>query len=220
MIFVYSDLHLYHTNIGFYCNRPRDFSELIIKRHNEIVRDDDTILNLGDLGFTSATGLIKKAVAEMKGKQLIMVKGNHDKSAQWLRDCGADHVLQTHGDSVTVEDSEYRASIICAVENADPRALVSDGVVVSHEPLSNIKWPYLFGHVHNNPVPWDHMDRPYPISAIQGRNVCIEMLNYMPVPLPFLINDEKWIAANYQQWFLRLFNYSGKRKRQDIRARI
>jgi len=216
MIFAYSDLHLLHKNIGRYCNRPNNFTELIIKRHNEVVRDGDIILNLGDVGFGSAD-ILAGLVESMKGTH-IAVKGNHDKSTKWLYDCGFETVLFKHGQKIHISDNEYNATIIAAVENSDPRGLVDEGIVVSHEPLPNIKWPYLYGHTHNNPVPWDYMDRPYPISVIRGRNISIELLNYMPVPLPFLINDETWIKQNYRYWYKRLFNYDGKRKRSNPRS--
>ena len=219
MIFAYSDLHLYHTNIGSYYNRPEDFSERIIKRHNEVVHDDDTVLNLGDLGFQSATAKIIEALKMMKGRHVVL-KGNHDKSVKWLEDCGVDIVLSGHGQRINLCDAEYPVSLVCVAEDADPRALVSEGIAISHEPYPNIKWPYLYGHTHNNPVPWDYMDKPYPISAMQGRNISIELVNYMPVPIPFLINDEAWIKKNYKYWYKRLFNYEGKRKRRDVRKSV
>jgi calcineurin-like phosphoesterase family protein len=218
MIFAYSDLHLHHKNIGFYCNRPKNFTDLIIRRHNEVVRDEDTVLNLGDVGFGPPEP-IREAIKQMKGKHIVL-KGNHDRSVKWLRDCGFETVLHEHQQKLTIKDPEYEVTVIVAARDADPRALVSEGVVISHEPYANIKWPYLYGHTHNNPVPWDYMDRPYPISVIPGRNISIELVNYMPVPIPFLINDEVWIKKNYLHWYKRLFNYEGKRKRQDVRRDI
>ena len=218
MIFAYSDLHLLHKNIGFYCNRPEDFTKLIVKRHNAVVRDEDTVLNLGDVGWGPPEP-IAEILKQMKGKHIVL-KGNHDRSVKWLMDCGFETVLHEHRQRLVLKDHEYEVTVIVATKDADPRALISEGVAISHEPWANIKWPYLYGHTHNNPVPWDYMDRVYPISIIPGRNVSIEMLNYMPVPMPFLLNDEKWIKENQKQWLVRLFDYHGKRKRRDVRRDV
>ena len=146
-----------------------------------------------------------------------MVKGNHDKSVDWLLSCGAEKVLHKHGEKLEINDHEYPANIFCVTKNADPRIIPNEGVAVSHEPYLNIGWPYLYGHTHNNPIPWGYDDRPYILSEVGGRNVCVEQLNYMPTPLPFLIDDTKWINRNYKHWFMRLFGYVVRHRRRSPR---
>ena len=52
MVYFTGDEHYGHRNVIKYCNRPfQDVDEMdreIIKRHNEVVGDDDTVYHLGD----------------------------------------------------------------------------------------------------------------------------------------------------------------------------
>lgn len=103
--YISSDWHLNHQNIKTYCQRPDDFTELILKRHNHTVTDNDTVFVLGDVAIGKRT-LAVEAIRQMKGR-LILVRGNHDrdKSCSWWMDNGFDfacdsftfrHVLFTH----------------------------------------------------------------------------------------------------------------------------
>src|SRR3990167_6177461 len=84
-----SDYHLNHENIIKYCNRPfstvEEMNETIISRHNERVKEDDWIFDLGDFNFKNSKGgkigeglPIKPQVYlnQLKGHR-ILIKGNH-----------------------------------------------------------------------------------------------------------------------------------------------
>src|SRR6185437_16353818 len=51
-----SDTHFNHTNIVTYCDRPKDFTQILIKRWNERVQPKDTIIHLGDVFIGSVDG--------------------------------------------------------------------------------------------------------------------------------------------------------------------
>lgn len=88
--FLISDTHLNHANISTYCDRPENFTELILKRWNERVRPQDTVIHLGDVAIGP-----RKHIAEqirlLNGKK-ILVRGNHDlhSSVGWWADNGFD----------------------------------------------------------------------------------------------------------------------------------
>ena len=88
--FLISDTHLNHANISTYCDRPENFTELILKRWNERVRPEDTVIHLGDVAIGP-----RKHIAEqirlLNGKK-ILVRGNHDlhSSVGWWADNGFD----------------------------------------------------------------------------------------------------------------------------------
>ena len=75
-----SDLHFYHKNICKYCNRPyesvEEMNEGIIQNWNSVVKDDDIVFVLGDLGFCGSEKLMP-LIERLKGKKYV-VQGNHD----------------------------------------------------------------------------------------------------------------------------------------------
>ena len=75
-----SDLHFWHKNICKYCNRPFDtveeMNEAIVENWNKVVKDDDVVFVLGDLGFCGYEKLAPY-IARLKGRKYI-VQGNHD----------------------------------------------------------------------------------------------------------------------------------------------
>ena len=89
--FVTSDLHFNHANIIKYCNRPFSSSEemdqSLIKRWNAKVRKNDPVYILGDVIFFKSHKLdyAKHIIQSLNGK-LHLVKGNHDRSTEELKD--------------------------------------------------------------------------------------------------------------------------------------
>ena len=83
MIWWTSDQHYFHVNISKYCNRPfasvEEMNAEIVKRHNSVVKPNDTVINVGDfaLGKPKDVSIIR---AQLVGKQ-IFLRGSHDK---WL----------------------------------------------------------------------------------------------------------------------------------------
>ena len=75
-----SDLQFWHKNICKYCNRPyesvEEMNEAIIQNWNAVVKDDDIVFVLGDLGFCGIEKL-KPLLERLKGKKYL-VQGNHD----------------------------------------------------------------------------------------------------------------------------------------------
>lgn len=83
--FLISDTHLNHANIATYCDRPTNFTELILKRWHERVQQDDTVIHLGDVMIGPRTD----QMFSLPGRK-ILVRGNHDrnKSCSWWMDNG------------------------------------------------------------------------------------------------------------------------------------
>lgn len=83
MYFFTADEHYGHKNILQYCRRPfasvEEMDQELIRRHNEVVGTDDTVIHAGD--FT----LLKKAEAQGYMRQLrghhSFLRGSHDR---WL----------------------------------------------------------------------------------------------------------------------------------------
>jgi len=107
-----SDQHYGHTKIIQYCDRPfssaEEMDEMIIEKHNKVVKDDDIVINAGD--FTLRKGIKSvyiKYIDRLNGRQ-IFLKGSHD---YWLK--GKDNVqileknLSIHGKKYYVVVCHY-----------------------------------------------------------------------------------------------------------------
>ena len=75
-----SDLHFWHKNICKYCNRPfetvEEMNQAVIDNWNSVVKDDDVVFVLGDIGFCGMERL-RPLVSQLKGK-IYLIQGNHD----------------------------------------------------------------------------------------------------------------------------------------------
>lgn len=82
-IFINSDLHINHTNILKYCNRPfktiQEFEDTYVEFHNSKIGPNDFWLNLGDLmhGRGSSLKYLKNFIKRLNGRKLLIL-GNHD----------------------------------------------------------------------------------------------------------------------------------------------
>lgn len=80
-IFFSADHHFFHENIIKYCNRPfssaAEMNEVLISKHNEIVKPEDVVFFVGDFAFTSSSGTLAELLERMNGHKTI-ITGNHD----------------------------------------------------------------------------------------------------------------------------------------------
>ena len=75
-----SDLHFWHKNICKYCNRPfetmEEMNQALIDNWNSVVKEDDTVFVLGDMGFCGYDKL-EPLISQLNGKKYL-IQGNHD----------------------------------------------------------------------------------------------------------------------------------------------
>jgi len=86
MFFYTADEHFGHRNIIQYCDRPfssvEEMDREIIRRHNEVVKDGDTVIHAGDLGLASSIPRVyKDYISKLNGKH-IFLRGSHD---AWMK---------------------------------------------------------------------------------------------------------------------------------------
>jgi len=84
---VTSDLHLGHSKIILYCDRPFhdvvDMNSTIINNWNSMVKPDDTVYHLGDFCFyksAQGTPIHASSYEERLNGRIVHVIGNHDKN--------------------------------------------------------------------------------------------------------------------------------------------
>lgn len=166
MIYFTSDTHYGHKNIIKYCARPfADIDEMhreMIARWNAVVRPEDTVYHLGDFAF-GLKPFVANIVAQLVGEK-ILIRGNHDKTVQGMRDVGFDEVQ-------------------------DDKMLRLDGlnVYLRHIPVDyTVPLPYgtdvhLCGHVHEAWKVKTWVDRMPTI------NVGVDQWDFRPVSLQTLL---------------------------------
>ena len=83
-----SDEHYGHFNILEYCKRSfetvEEMDDEIIKRHNEVVKDDDIVIHAGDFTLKKDA---EQYIRRLKGNH-IFLEGSHD---YWM---GQDHTFK------------------------------------------------------------------------------------------------------------------------------
>ena len=174
-VFFTSDQHFGHRNIIKYCNRP--FADTfamdrwIINSWNEVVGDNDIVFILGDITMYPDGHKIKKLLDELKGKQIYIVPGNHDKPELGFRYLNDRYVILP--DVVRVKFLKHELGNV--------------EVMCSHCPL--MTWPgrdkgvpNLFGHIHSGPRSTDGFDTNLPFWK-NMYDVGVDNNDYTPVNL-------------------------------------
>jgi len=161
--YVCADLHFNHKNIIAYENRPwpncEAMNQGLIVNWNAVVKPEDTVYVLGDVGFCS-TAKLKELVGQLNGRK-ILIRGNHDRDRshkKWM-EIGFD----ISADQYTWATEKYN-------------------LIMVHEPpekFCNSVFT-LYGHVHGNPN--------YPDWTPCSACVSIERLNYAPAKLDAVID--------------------------------
>lgn len=160
MLYMTADPHFSHYNIIKYEKRPfentDEMDNVMMEKWNKRVKEEDTIIMLGDFCFKRPEG-IKELLSRLNGKKKI-IRGNHDlhmTNTKWLS-LGFDEAL-TKGKS---SEAYY--------------LLEKDGyqVALSHYPLENCPYFNVHGHVHSK------------IEGIDQSNhycISVEWTDYAPV---------------------------------------
>lgn len=131
-----ADQHFGHENIIEYTNRPfknaTKMDNILIKRFNERVEDDDIVYILGDLTLAGPAkiSVVESWVRRLHGRKIFIV-GNHDK-------------LKTM-DYVNVGFESAHSSLWIKDDEGISYLLAHDPVVRNIVPRVNV----LCGHVHN-----------------------------------------------------------------------
>lgn len=165
-----SDLHLDHSNMIGYCDRPfksvEEMNEALIRNINETISADDDLYILGDFTLRTKREVVEAYVKAIHGR-LHLIVGNHDYFAKgsWTK--------------------QLFASVDWYKEVWDE----GRRVVLCHYPIHSWNGKqrgayHLFGHVHKGDTPYRNWENAF--------NVGVDVNNYRPVTLSQLI----WRAKN------------------------
>lgn len=125
-----SDIHFGHTNIIKYCNRPfanaTEMNEQIIRNLQDTVGQDDIIIFVGDIAFTS-TEQANSYLSRIPGYKILVI-GNHDFHKRVLRELNFDEIHLCH--NFQHNNIDY---------------------ALTHYPMNNLPLPWIniHGHIHD-----------------------------------------------------------------------
>jgi calcineurin-like phosphoesterase family protein len=172
---IFADSHLNHANIATYCDRPKDFTSLIIKHWNERVNDEDLVIHFGDVAI-GPRGLVESQIRALRGRK-ILIRGNHDAKSSntwWM----------THGFYFSCD------------------SMIFGGYWLTHEPAKSLPEGChlnIHGHLHNiwgKRVPADNQKEFVTHSKLHNsfqRLLACEYTNYYPVELEdFVQHPDKY----------------------------
>jgi calcineurin-like phosphoesterase family protein len=110
---IVSDWHLDHDNIIKYCNRPfangKEMTEALITFHNELVKPQDRVYNLGDVTMHRGKKWVEwlNIIQKFNG-HLILFPGNHDHfEAQEYLNAGFEDIRATWRDDLNIVYSHF-----------------------------------------------------------------------------------------------------------------
>ena len=132
MIYFIADTHFNHENIIKYCDRPfsnaKEMNEYIIQKWNSVVKEDDIVYHLGDVGF-GTTEMLKELISRLNGTK-ILLRGNHDfkRGVNGWKEVGFSEVYK--------------------------KKIELGNLILTHEPIEILEDGKInvFGHIHNKPL--------------------------------------------------------------------
>ena len=172
MIYFTSDLHLNHRAVIPMCERPFDSVEemnrVLIDNINAKVKKNDTLYILGDLTNKGTVASANELISQIQCKNLILIKGNHDKKYD-------DHLFK----------EVHKLTEIHVGSNE-----TNHSITLCHFPM--LSWPksghgsiHLHGHIHSR-------GNAYNIQMCSEKiyryDVGIDANDYQPVSLQELIS--------------------------------
>lgn len=186
---VIADTHLRHYKLMEYCGRPEGFTEQIIENWCKLVRPDDVIFHLGDVGFYKKREC-QDMLRGLPGHK-ILIRGNHDRyPVKWYMDNGFLAVLESAVVNVCFARRQKR-------QQSGRNHYFK--VLLSHVPMpvpDGVDFN-LHGHFHNNgSIHWEE-----PLVAVltpKHRLLSIEEHQYRPVWLGWGLHHEKF-ANSYER---------------------
>lgn len=157
-IFAIGDLHLDHTNIIKYCNRPfssvEKMNKVIVRTWNKTVKQNDTVYFLGDMSFGKGSRKTDYWLEKLNGN-ILFIKGNHDRSKK----------IKFFQSLIL----NYKGQKFLFIHNPEDVPRQWQGWVIH-------------GHHHNN----DIENFPFINGKQKTINVGVEVLNYKPLDLDYL----------------------------------
>lgn len=162
-VFLISDLHLDHTNIIRYCNRPfyskEEMNKVLVSNWNAVIGTSDLVFFLGDLTLGPKHHTTDYWLSKLNGRKFF-IHGNHDADLVTKAVEVPNHYF--------IKFKEY-------------------SFMLTHKPIRPAYWNgwIVHGEVHNN-----HLDKhPFINYAEKTINVSVEVIDYKPILIDRIISE-------------------------------
>lgn len=180
MIYIVSDTHFFHRNIIEYCDRPYDNIEImnedIVNKWNSIVKEDDIVFHLGDVGF----GLVEQLqpiVHRLNGHK-ILLRGNHDMNRGTISWTNIGFEFVYKKGIISLQDFNELIMEMYGQKFVNFSDWEDNEILFSHSPKQcDDSALNIHGHMHN--VPLD----PNTYNLMNHICTSIEMIDYKPISL-------------------------------------
>lgn len=178
-VYLISDTHFNHNKIETYCDRPENFTELVIKNWQRTVKPQDIVIHVGDVYIDKVNGW--DAIWPLLPGRKWLVRGNHDKHHGNLWWC-------EHGFDACVD------------------ALVFRNAWITHKPASFLPRRCdinIHGHLHNiwhgfhkNEPDTEKITKSGKLKNKWQRLFALEYTNYAPVEFEkFVSHPDRYQAT-------------------------
>ena len=170
-VWFYSDPHFADEDVKYFRGEDHISDEEQIKRINSKIGKYDTLIILGDIGDT-------EWVKKIRGYKVLVI-GNHDSGANNYKRVKQEITINNgsspidEGKKVIFYDNHLFDEVY------EGALIVSEKLILSHEPVD---YPFAFnihGHTHDLPQRYDDTHW----------NMCAEAIDYTPVPLNQIIKS-------------------------------
>jgi len=185
-IYVVSDTHFSHQNIIKYCDRPfkdeHHMNEVLIHKWNKVIKEDDVVIHLGDVGF----GSINKIMDDLRRLNGIkyLVPGNHDYGKHLIKYETNEIFEVLRGGAVFFDESTI-------LTHKPYKKHMMEKAVTKNPNTINVH-----GHIHNKTL--QSFQKDFADLGVEDRyedydfgrylNVSVEMINYKPILIEDMIH--------------------------------
>lgn len=198
-IFFTSDTHFFHANSIKFDKRPftsvDNMHKGLIKRWNSVVKPNDYVYHLGDLGMPKgpyAAKQMQNIISQLNGRKIIL-RGNHDKGHTTLQYYGFDIAFQymameIAGEIVTICHYPLRGTFredVTGMRNTDPDDNWHGESRHFEKAVPDNGQFHLHGHTHCGPA------NGKPVKTDRQWDVGVPGNNYIPVSISQV---ESWIV--------------------------
>jgi len=149
--------YLGHENIIRFCNRPfanhKEMDRILIKNHNEMVKENDIVYNLGDIGYRCSAEYVVSQIEQLNGKQILLL-GNHDKPIRQAYQKGLlNNLLKTGKLTIIGNITDKTEATIKTVTINGQMMILSHYSLRSWPNAFRLSW-HCFAHSHSNLKPF------------------------------------------------------------------
>jgi len=158
-VFFVSDTHFFHKNIIKYCHRPfadaDEMNQHMIDQWNSTVAPDDIVIHVGDVFMGRFDNVLKSGLIKSLNGQKILIKGNHDRSAERMKQLGFDEVHK----SVILDLPNGKTALLKHIPQDD-----LEGCDYQFHGHTHSRFPVVGQHINFTVEAWDY--KPVSLSEV------------------------------------------------------